>query len=276
MSRAIMLYGNLRLWYNYKYWQKIQARFCSRVGHGEEYGSMQLPVADGPITVLVVEDDALTRRTLSLAIEKEPSLKLLDALSDVKSALSWLEQQTVELLLVDLDLPDGSGIDIIRYCAHRHPACNIMVITTSSDQDNVLDSIEAGASGYVLKDADRLDIVRALLDLHAGGSPISPTIARKVLGRVRDGKKAPDAVSDASGAETEQVALTKRESTILDLIARGDSYGEVARQLSLSVGTIQTHIKNIYDKLSVHSRGEAVYEANRRGLLQMDQLKSKR
>jgi len=267
-----MLHGNLWLWYNYKYWQKIQAR--SRVGHGEEYGSMQEPVADGPITVLVVEDDALTRRTLSLAIEKEPALKLLDALSDVKSALGWLEQQSVELLLVDLGLPDGSGIDIIRYCAHRHPACNIMVITTSSDQDNVLDSIEAGASGYVLKDADRLDIVRALLDLHAGGSPISPTIARKVLGRVRDGRKAQDAVSDAG--ETEQVALTKRESTILDLIARGDSYGEVARQLSLSVGTIQTHIKNIYDKLSVHSRGEAVYEANRRGLLQMDQLKSKR
>ena len=235
---------------------------------------MQEPVADGPITVLVVEDDALTRRTLSLAIEKEPALKLLDALSDVKSALGWLEQQSVDLLLVDLGLPDGSGIDIIRYCAHRHPACNIMVITTSSDQDNVLDSIEAGASGYVLKDADRLDIVRALLDLHAGGSPISPTIARKVLGRVRDGRKAQDAVSDAG--ETEQVALTKRESTILDLIARGDSYGEVARQLSLSVGTIQTHIKNIYDKLSVHSRGEAVYEANRRGLLQMDQLKSKR
>lgn len=235
---------------------------------------MQEPVADGPITVLVVEDDALTRRTLSLAIEKEPSLKLLAALSDVKSALGWLEQQGAELLLVDLGLPDGSGIDIIRYCAHRHPTCNIMVITTSSDQDNVLDSIEAGASGYVLKDADRLDVVGALLDLHAGGSPMSPSIARKVLGRIRDGKRAVDTTA-AEDAE-EQVALTKRESTILDLIARGDSYGEVARQLSLSVGTIQTHIKNIYDKLSVHSRGEAVYEANRRGLLQMDQLKSKR
>ena len=103
---------------------------------------------------------------------------------------------------------------------------------------------------------------------------MSPSIARKVLGRIRDGKRSVDAAAVEDAAE--QVALTKRESTILDLIARGDSYGEVARQLSLSVGTIQTHIKNIYDKLSVHSRGEAVYEANRRGLLQMDQLKSKR
>ncbi|MES2024340.1 MAG: response regulator transcription factor [Pseudomonadota bacterium] len=235
------------------------------------------PVADGPITVLVVEDDAVTQRALCLAISKEPSLKLLDALSSVKSALAWLELHSADLLLVDLGLPDGSGIDIIRFCAQRYPACNMMVITTSSDQESVLDSIEAGASGYVLKDVDRLDVARSLLDLHAGGSPISPTIARKVLGRMRDGNKPADVVSAQNeGAAEDQVSLTKRESTILDLIARGDSYGEVARQLSLSVGTIQTHIKNIYDKLSVHSRGEAVYEANRRGLLQMDQLKSKR
>lgn len=232
------------------------------------------PVADGPITVLVVEDDAVTQRALCLAIGKEPSLKLLDALSSVKSALAWLELHSADLLLVDLGLPDGSGIDIIRFCAQRYPACNMMVITTSSDQESVLDSIEAGASGYVLKDVDRLDVARSLLDLHAGGSPISPMIARKVLGRMRDGKVPVDVVNDQNADD--QVSLTKRESTILDLIARGDSYGEVARQLSLSVGTIQTHIKNIYDKLSVHSRGEAVYEANRRGLLQMDQLKSKR
>ncbi|RBA24908.1 response regulator [Herminiimonas fonticola] len=242
---------------------------------------MSQPITDTPakpITVLVVEDDAVTRRALCLGIEKEPAFKLLDALDSVKSALNWLLHHPVDVLLVDLGLPDGSGIDIIRFCAQRYPACNIMVITTSSDQDSVVDSIEAGASGYVLKDAGQLDIGRSLLDLHTGGSPVSPTIARKLLSRMRADKKVNDALleqvdSEAAGS---QISLTKREATILDLIACGDSYGDVARQLALSVGTVQTHIKNIYEKLSVHSRGEAVYEANRRGLLQMDQLKSKR
>lgn len=235
---------------------------------------MLQPVIDeGPITVLVVEDDAVTRRALSLAIEKEPSLKLMAALDCVQSALAWLEKQSASILLVDLGLPDGTGIDVIRFCADRHPDSGIMVITTSSDDDNILASIEAGASGYVLKDAGQPDIVSSLLELHQGGSPISPTIARKVLAKMR-GKPVVDTV-EAQGEKLPEVYLTKREAAILDLIARGDSYGEVAKQLSLSVGTVQTHIKNIYDKLSVHSRGEAVYEANRRGLLQMDRLKAR-
>lgn len=234
-------------------------------------------ISSKPITVLVVEDDAVTRRALCLGIEKEPAFQLLVALDSVQSAVSWLLIQSADLLLVDLGLPDGSGIDIIRFCAQRYPTCNIMVITTSSDQDSVVDSIEAGASGYILKDAGQLDLGRALLELHTGGSPISPTIARKLLSRMRDDKKITNTATKQVGAENvPQVFLTKREASILDLIARGDSYGEVAKQLGLSVGTVQTHIKNIYDKLSVHSRGEAVYEANRRGLLQMDQLKSKR
>jgi len=217
---------------------------------------------------LIVEDDAVTRRALSLAVESSSELKLLTAFDSVKPALEWLAGNEVDVLLTDLGLPDGSGIDVIRACVQHQPKCDIMVITMSSDEDNVLACIEAGAAGYVLKDAGRLDVVRAVLELRAGGSPISPIIARKVLARVRDPKK-PEEANDHS------VNLTKREAAILDLIARGDSYGDVAKMLSLSVGTVQTHIKNIYDKLSVHSRGEAVYEAHRRGLLQMDGLKGK-
>lgn len=240
--------------------------------------SQQLPEVptEAPITVLVLEDNTVTRHALCVAIEKEPALALLDALDSVQSALAWLQQRSADILLVDLGLPDGSGIEVIRFCARHHPACSVMVITTSSDQDNVLDSIEAGASGYILKDLGRMDIARSLLDLHAGGSPISPTIARKVLARVRGGRAVNGARAEQAGLTPEApVFLTRREATILDLIARGDSYGEVAKQLALSVGTVQTHIKNIYDKLSVHSRGEAVYEASRRGLLQMDQLKAR-
>jgi len=233
--------------------------------------------AEKPVTILVVEDDTLTRRGLCLAIEKEPSLRLADAVGSVQSATDWLKRNSADILLVDLGLPDGSGLDVIRLCATTHASCSIMVITTSSDEDSVLDSIEAGASGYILKDAARLDIARAVLDLHAGGLPISPAIARKLLARMRVAKPETDIkpVSQEAVKSEAPVYLTKREASILDLIARGDSYGEVARGLGLSVGTVQTHIKNIYDKLSVHSRGAAVYEANRRGLLQMDQIKAR-
>jgi DNA-binding NarL/FixJ family response regulator len=229
---------------------------------------MSAPALPAPIKVLIVEDDVVTRRALTLAIESSSELKLVGALDAVKPALAWLDGGDVDVLLTDLGLPDGSGIEIIRGCVRLQPKCDIMVITMSSDEDNVLACIEAGATGYVLKDAGRLDVVRAVLELQAGGSPISPIIARKVLARMRDAKKPGEASPDGR-----VVSLTKRETTILDLIARGDSYGDVAKLLSLSVGTVQTHIKNIYDKLSVHSRGEAVFEAHRRGLLQFDARK---
>lgn len=235
---------------------------------------MQHAVTQESALVLLVEDDAVTRRMLSLSIEKGPSLQLLAALDSRQTALAWLEKEPVDVLVVDLGLPDGSGIDVIRHCTKYRPSAHIMVITTSSDEDNVIASIEAGASGYVLKDAGQLDIVQSIRELQDGGSPISPSIARKLLAKMRS-DKAPGETAGASEDGKPAVALTKRESMILDLIARGDTYGEVARQLSLSVGTVQTHIKNIYDKLSVHSRGEAVFEANRLGLLQLDRLKSR-
>jgi DNA-binding NarL/FixJ family response regulator len=227
-----------------------------------------------PISVLVVEDDDLTRRSLCLAIESEPTLRLAAQFDSIAPTLLWLEKESVDLVLTDLGLPDGSGIDIIRACVERCPDCDIMVITMSSDDESVIASIEAGASGYVLKDAGRVDIVRSLLDLHAGGSPMSPLIARKVLERMRD-SKAPTAATIVTGNAAANL-LTKREAAILNLIARGDSYVEVARLLSVSVGTVQTHVKNIYGKLAVHSRGQAVFEAQRRGLLKLDQLKAKK
>lgn len=226
-----------------------------------------------PVRVLIVEDDAVTRRSLSLAIKSEPALALVAAFETVKSALEWLEENSTDILLTDLGLPDGSGIEVIRRCVQRYPDCDIMVLSMSSDEDNVLACIEAGAAGYVLKEARAFDIVRALLDLHAGGSPISPPIARKILARLQSKKSRPSSFTDLENPAAG--ILTRRETAILDLIARGDSYGEVAKLLSVSVGTVQTHVKNIYGKLSVHSRGEAVYEAQRRGLLQVKSRRPK-
>ena len=225
-----------------------------------------------PVRVVIVEDDNVTRKVFSAAIQSEPALQLVGAFDRVGPALEWLKSTPVDLLLTDLGLPDGSGIDVIRACVGHWPRCGIMVITMSSDDDSVLACIEAGAAGYVLKEAGRVDIVRSLMDLHSGGSPISPLIARKVLSQLRE---AIPACAYPTTKDRGPVMLTPRETTILGLIARGDSYGGVARTLSVSLGTVQTHAKNIYAKLAVHSRGEAVFEAQRRGLLRMTGLKAR-
>lgn len=227
----------------------------------------------GQVGVLIVEDDAVTRKTLCMAVESEPALKLLAAFDSVKPALAWLTVETPDVLMTDLGLPDGSGIEVIHACARYHPHADIMVVTMASDEANVLACIEAGASGYVLKGSGKMDIACAVLDLRAGGAPMSPAIARMVLAKVRDRKKPATAVHAQSVVATR---LTKREAAILDLIAQGDSYGEVAKLLSVSVGTVQSHIKNIYGKLAVHSRGEAVFEAHRRGLLQLGRPRGRR
>lgn len=211
---------------------------------------------------MVVEDDVVTRRLLCNAIDLEPLLTLCGAFGTVSDALEGLEHEPVDLLLTDLGLPDGSGLTIIRHCRRVLPEADIMVITMSSDESQVLACIEAGASGYVLKEAGHVDIVRALLDLRAGGSPISPVIARKVLARMRKSR-----IMDDEESFNEMPGLTRRESAILELISRGGSYAKVAAALCLSVSTVQTHVKHIYGKLSVHSRSEAVFEAHRRGLL---------
>jgi DNA-binding NarL/FixJ family response regulator len=216
------------------------------------------------LRVAIVEDDAVTRSLLSLAVESEPRLTLIAVFDRAKPAVTWLAANKPDLLLTDLGLPDGSGVDVIRACSRYSPGTGILVISMSSDEDAVLACIEAGASGYVLKDAGRTDIVKALLELHEGGSPISPLIARKVLERMRGGS-----ILRAEAESRALSLLTRRETVILERIAHGDSYGDVAAQLGLSVLTVQTHVKNIYGKLSVHSRGEAVYEAQRRGLIRL-------
>lgn len=216
-----------------------------------------------PARVMVVEDDAVTRLLFCKAIQAESSLHLSASCSNVAEALDWLSANECDLLLTDLGLPDGSGLVIIEACRRLQPDADIMVTTSSSDEEQVLACIEAGASGYVLKESGYPDVVRALLEVQNGGSPISPVIARKVLSRMR--RPLPQLGADSGDIALHR--LTRRETAILELIARGSSYAKVADALSLSIGTVQTHIKHIYGKLSVHSRGEAVYEARRRGLL---------
>jgi DNA-binding NarL/FixJ family response regulator len=233
-------------------------------------------------TVLVVEDDVRLRDTLERSVRAEPRLRWLAGLGTLREARAWLGTTTEapDLLLADLGLPDGSGLEVIRAMAARFPACDPVVLSIYGDEASALASIEAGAVGYLYKDAAPADIARTLLDVKAGASPISPMLARSVLTRYRRLRLAADAAGAAPdtsgpwlarGAATPEAVrpafLSAREQEVLDLIARGFSYAEIARLKDLSVNTVQTHIKNLYAKLAVHSKNEAVFEASRLGLL---------
>ncbi|ABF11848.1 MULTISPECIES: response regulator transcription factor [Cupriavidus] len=231
----------------------------------------QPPAMDADIRVMLVEDDPATSARLTSALASVPGIHVMATCQNRVSACEWLTVNTPDVVLCDLGLPDGSGIDVIRFARRRHPHCECMVITMFGDEANVLASISAGATGYLLKDASDEDLRASVRELRAGGSPMSPVIARRVINRLRDANiPAPRAVraEPATPLLPEAVvALSARESEILDLVARGYTYAEIARHLSISVNTVAAHIRNIYGKLAVNSRSEAVFEAHKLGLL---------
>lgn len=209
-------------------------------------------------TVMVVEDDPAFLNRFCRIIAADPDLELFAAVSDCASARQALRNAAPDVLLADLGLPDGSGIQVIREASRRFPATDIVVITVFGDEEHVLAAIEAGATGYILKDSIPEEFVGLIKQLRAGGSPISPVIARQLLKRFKP-------AADARPAES--AGLSGRESEVLSLIAKGFSFGEIARLLGVSKHTVTTHVKKIYQKLAVHSRGEAVYEAGKMGLI---------
>ncbi len=234
--------------------------------------------------VLVVEDDVGMREFFAGSVARCADLELAASVGTVAEARTWLDDSSnmVDVLLTDLGLPDGSGLEVIRHCVSLHPRCEPLVISMFGDEDNVLASIEAGALGYIHKDATPDDIAQTILDMRAGASPISPMIARRVLSKYRaDQVNSANAASigtevaaypagpapDAAGITPARQLLSAREQEVLSYIARGFSYVEIARLQSLSVHTVQSHIKNLYAKLSVHSKNEAVFEATRMGLI---------
>jgi DNA-binding NarL/FixJ family response regulator len=237
--------------------------------------------------VLIVEDDPTTREFFAQSVRGCAQLQLLGQVASVAEAVAWLDnpQNLPDVLLTDLGLPDGSGLQVIRHALARHPACEALVISMFGDEDNVLSSIEAGAGGYIHKDSAPDDIAQSILQLKAGASPISPMIARRVLAKYRSmatdlEKKELTVQAERAHAAAKKIAdeaavqadpnrpvLSGREQEVLELIARGFSYAEIAKLRFVTVHTVQTHIKNLYAKLAVHSKSEAVYEATRMGLL---------
>jgi len=222
------------------------------------------------IQVAVVEDVKDTRENLVRVISADKHFQVSATASTLTEGLALLSERPADVLLVDLGLPDGSGIDLIRNAAERYEDMDIMVITVFGDERNVVRAIEAGASGYLLKDGETETIAESIMQLVEGGSPISPGIARYLLKRFQSPSLSPSSPSLSAtdtGCEKPDFSLTKREQEVLNLIAKGFRYDEIAELLSLSTHTITSHIKNLYKKLAVHSRGEAVFEATRLGLL---------
>ncbi len=211
-----------------------------------------------PARVLLVEDDDATREYLAQCLSADPRLELVAAIGTVSDARRLLHAAAIDVLVVDLALPDGDGIELIRDARQNFPHIECMVISVFDSDQRVITAIEAGAHGYLLKDRTALEIVDAVCTLLNGGSPISPSIARHILRRL-DHSTAP-----AGGSE-----LTPREKAVLGCFARGASYAETAVELGVTQHTIETHVKSIYRKLEVNSRAAAVFTALQRGLIQL-------
>ncbi len=210
-----------------------------------------------PIHVAVVEDDTSTREGLSFLVGGTPGYRCSGAYGSVEEAVPQLAAQTPDVLLLDIDLPGMSGSEAAGILHARFPAMQILMLTVYAERERVFESICNGASGYLLKQTPPARLLEAIREAHQGGSPMSPEIARQVVLYFR---KPPRARSDVD-------QLTPHETRLLGLLAEGYSYQAVGERLSISVNTVRTYIRVIYEKLHVHSKSEAVSKAFREGLI---------
>jgi DNA-binding NarL/FixJ family response regulator len=224
-------------------------------------------------SVALVEDELGMRERIARVIGAAPELQLVMAAASGQEILGFLADSVIDVLLVDLGLPDMSGLEVIRQCRRMQPACAVMVMTIFGDESNMVRAFEAGASGYLLKDGTEADLAVHIRNLHAGGSPLSPVIARQLLSNWKVGgleRGAPPAAPAAAAApRSERIAekLSAREFEVLNLVARGFTYSEIGERIGIATSTVQTYIKNIYGKLDVHNKSEAVFEARSMGWL---------
>lgn len=218
------------------------------------------------IRVALVEDDVDFQQALGDAIKNAPDMLLSTVASTRVQGLQALEGEPADVLVVDLGLPDGSGIDVIRAAHTRWLNCSIMVSTAFGDELHVMQSLEAGAAGYLLKDSTQHSMLAEIRSLHDGGSPISPLIARQILTRFHPQNRPPLVCAPPVSARP-RAALSAREQQVLEFITKGFTFEEIANLMSVSHHTVQTFVRRIYSKLEVNSKVQAIYEARSQGLL---------
>ena len=209
-------------------------------------------------SIILVEDDLEVRQRLAEVINSHSAFNLLAAVDTMAAGIEALLHHRPDILLTDIGLPDGSGVEIIRAIGENHLDTQAMVISGFQDEHVVFSALGAGANAYILKHDESNKITDAIISMMDGGAPISPIIARLMLQKFQN-----KPVTQQDLPES----LTDRQVHILKLVSQGFSSREISEKLSVSYYTVTTHIKNIYGKLQVNSRTEALYEARKLGLL---------
>ena len=245
-------------------------------GHAHLVWGLRAPVLvdglgarDAPLRYLCAVESLMREKLLRLLLQLGYAQDALVFVTNLAEARHWLAQNPAALALVDIGLPDGSGLDLIADMRAEDPAMSILVVSSWSTEDIILQALKCGATGYVLKERDDMEIALSIRSVLRGGAPIDPFIARRILEQLPDAPKAEKASPPPlrSRQNPDEEALTRREYGILQLVAEGLSNREIAERLFLSRHTIECHIKHIYRKLAVSGRTRAVYEARARGLL---------
>jgi DNA-binding NarL/FixJ family response regulator len=200
------------------------------------------------IKVSIIEDDDWIRENLAAQIGQTPGFACVSSYRTAEEALVQLPAQAPDVVLMDINLPKMNGIECVRQIKALMPSTDVLMLTVYEEGDKIFNSLLAGASGYLLKRTPQAEILEAIAEVHRGNSPMSGHIARRVV----------QYFNQRGSAETQIERLSKREREVLDHLAQGIAYKEIADVLSLSIDTVRMHIKGIYGKLHVHSRGEAV------------------
>ena len=210
-------------------------------------------------TVLLVEPDDYRLRRHTLELLHDTEFHLIAAVNSRRTAVPVIQREKIDLAVVNVRLPDGSGAEITREILRRNPQAHVLIATDVSEENTVMQAVEAGADGYLLFDDNTPGIAASLKVMQSGGSPVSPLIARSVL-RALHNRNIPE-------RETAGGLLSRRELDILQLLAKGLAFAAIGEVLAISEHTVTTHVKKLYKKLNVHSHGEAVYEARELNLI---------
>ena len=218
-----------------------------------------------PIRTMIVDDHALFRRGLEMVLDEEPDIELVGQASDGAEAVEKAAESLPDVVLMDIRMPRSSGIEACRAMKEAAPSAKIIILTISDEEEDLFEAIRAGASGYLLKDIPLYEVAEAVRAVDGGQSLINPSMAGKLLTEFatlarRDG--------EARAQEVPAPKLTDREMQVLKLVARGMNNRDIAKELFISENTVKNHVRNILEKLQIHSRMEAVMVAVREKLIE--------